>query len=384
MNATTFFKSVILKFPEKNFKKKRERLNIICFHSKKAMMKHTGCFRLRPFRSLLTNFSTSMKKSIYQGLFLSAFALMMVVFACKKEEIKQPFAEFSAQATDLTVKFTNTSTDAVSYSWNFGDNTPASTEASPTHTYAVKGKYTVTLTATGAGGSTPSTKTTQLTLVVSCKAKQGNLLKGGNFETSDAAAWTVLTTTKDETANNVLVPVNYKFGATENGPTACDGGGGCLLVTDKTPGKRTTEGSIFYQRLDLQPGDYQWSCDLKVNTGTNKKNTADMTSAFQFWYEVYVDEDTPKEADGFDKKTLIAGLNFWVADPPGTEIPVINGSFSNHAFPFDQISIRIADKDGKFKITKAGTYSVAFKMGKWQGSYGDKGIAIDNMALVKL
>jgi hypothetical protein len=180
------------------------------------------------------------------------------------------------------------------------------------------------------------------------------------------------------------VPVNYRFGATENGPTACDGGGGCLLVSDKTPNTRSTEGSIFYQRIELQPGDYQWSADLKVNTGTNKKNAADMSSAYQFWYEVYVNEDVPKEGDGYDKTTMLSGLNFWVADPAGTDIPVINGSFTQSAWPFDEIAKRIADKDGKFKITKAGTYTFAFKMGKWKGSYGDKGIAVDNMALVKL
>jgi PKD repeat protein len=49
------------------------------------------------------------------------------------------------------VTFANTSLNATSYNWNFGDGS-TSTSANPSHTYAVAGDYTVTLIATGAGG----------------------------------------------------------------------------------------------------------------------------------------------------------------------------------------------------------------------------------------
>ena len=55
--------------------------------------------------------------------------------------------------TDITVNFTDNSTNAVSWEWDFGDGN-TSTEQNPTHTYAAFGSYTVTLTVTGPGGCT--------------------------------------------------------------------------------------------------------------------------------------------------------------------------------------------------------------------------------------
>lgn len=51
-----------------------------------------------------------------------------------------------------SILFSNNSTDATSYSWNFGDGSN-STEANPTHEYQNGGSYTVTLTATNLYGS---------------------------------------------------------------------------------------------------------------------------------------------------------------------------------------------------------------------------------------
>lgn len=73
----------------------------------------------------------------------------------------KPVAGFSNTINGLTVSFTNTSTLADSYSWDFGDGMKSS-EASPSHTYAAAGIYKVVLTATNANGS--STATTEVTL----------------------------------------------------------------------------------------------------------------------------------------------------------------------------------------------------------------------------
>lgn len=66
-----------------------------------------------------------------------------------------PVAAFSFNITDLSVSFTDQSTDAdndiVSWSWDFGDGN-SSSEQSPQHSYAEAGNYSVTLTTSDSTG----------------------------------------------------------------------------------------------------------------------------------------------------------------------------------------------------------------------------------------
>ncbi len=57
-----------------------------------------------------------------------------------------PEAGFTYEVTDLTVQFTNTSSNATDYLWDFGDG-ETSTEENPSHTYSAPATYSVTLTA---------------------------------------------------------------------------------------------------------------------------------------------------------------------------------------------------------------------------------------------
>ena len=72
--------------------------------------------------------------------------------ALEEPEQPLPTADYTFEAADLTVIFSNSSKNATSYIWDFGDEN-TSTEESPTHTYAVGGTYKVKLTATGEGGA---------------------------------------------------------------------------------------------------------------------------------------------------------------------------------------------------------------------------------------
>jgi PKD repeat protein len=73
-----------------------------------------------------------------------------------------PKASFTAAPTmgraPLTVRFTDTSVNAASLKWNFGDGT-TSTVANPSHIYRTGGFYTAKLTATNGGTSSTASKT---------------------------------------------------------------------------------------------------------------------------------------------------------------------------------------------------------------------------------
>lgn len=67
----------------------------------------------------------------------------------------KPTASFTATLSGSTLTTTNTTTDGVSYLWDFGDG-GTSTAASPTHTYTADGIYNVTVKATNPNGDNTS------------------------------------------------------------------------------------------------------------------------------------------------------------------------------------------------------------------------------------
>ncbi len=91
-----------------------------------------------------------------------SFTLFFLILAFSSQG--QVSASFTASPTSgcapLIVNFTNNSTGATSYSWNFGNLAPLSALTSPGTSYINPGTYTVTLTAMN--GSASSTKTMQI------------------------------------------------------------------------------------------------------------------------------------------------------------------------------------------------------------------------------
>lgn len=124
-----------------------------------------------------------------------AFAILFA--SCNEDEpALLPVANFSYVANELVVTFTNTSQNAVSYAWDFGNGT-SSTEKEGVVTYAADGEYKVKLTATNVDGVTHS-KEEMITVakIDPCIAWNGaqsnNILIGGGFETCDTKYWTVI------------------------------------------------------------------------------------------------------------------------------------------------------------------------------------------------
>lgn len=69
-----------------------------------------------------------------------------------------PDPGFDYQVNGSTVDFSNQSRYAKSHEWNFGDNTPVSTQENPSHTYTKAGRYEVTYYATNDCGTTTQKK----------------------------------------------------------------------------------------------------------------------------------------------------------------------------------------------------------------------------------
>lgn len=98
-------------------------------------------------------------------------------------------AAFSSSVNGLTVSFTDQSTNAVSYAWDFGDGN-SSTQSNPGNTYNRSGTYTVTLEVTNACGT--STTTADVTVlaapvaVISSSAPQGCAPYSVTFDASNS------------------------------------------------------------------------------------------------------------------------------------------------------------------------------------------------------
>lgn len=102
-----------------------------------------------------------------------------------------PVANFTGTPTSgmrpLMVAFTDTSTDSpTSWLWTFGDgDTTNNTQQNPLHSYANAGTYTVSLTATNAGGSGSLTRTNYITV----NLPPAQTIFSDNFETA-FSGWT--------------------------------------------------------------------------------------------------------------------------------------------------------------------------------------------------
>ena len=95
-----------------------------------------------------------MKQIIMLASVLS-LGLMLTSCAVKpKASFTTPTSKYTAPAK---ITFTNTSQKAEKYEWDFGDGTPVSADANPTHRYMHSGNYTVVLKAT-AGSKTVTRK----------------------------------------------------------------------------------------------------------------------------------------------------------------------------------------------------------------------------------
>ena len=134
-----------------------------------------------------------------------------------------PAASFTADTVlgcqPFKVTFTNTSTPAASFNWNFGDNTNTTQQNPPAHIYISPGTYTVTLMAANGSctdAATPITITVRKKPVASFTAVPGinvsTLVSNATYTFSNAStdATTYLWELGDNTTSTAVNPT-YKY-----------------------------------------------------------------------------------------------------------------------------------------------------------------------------
>ncbi|HUM93809.1 MAG TPA: PKD domain-containing protein [Candidatus Competibacter sp.] len=119
-----------------------------------------------------------------------------------------PVASFSASptsgTTSTTFNFANTSTgNATSWAWNFGDGTTSSAKTA-IKTYSKPGTYTVTLKATGPGGSNTATKTSYITVSAAAPI--------ASFSATPTSGAAPLTTVFKNTSTGTITSYSWNFG----------------------------------------------------------------------------------------------------------------------------------------------------------------------------
>ncbi len=91
-------------------------------------------------------------------LVLCTFSCMLLITSCQKEPVALFTMDKEIFKMDEVITFTNQSTSAKEYLWDFGDS-KTSTDENPKHTYTSAGEFTISLVATGGGGTHSLSKT---------------------------------------------------------------------------------------------------------------------------------------------------------------------------------------------------------------------------------
>ncbi|MFH0756186.1 MAG: PKD domain-containing protein [Bacteroidota bacterium] len=151
-----------------------------------------------------------------------------------------PTAGFSFNPSTVsmyeTVTFTNSSTDADSYTWNFGDGT-TSTDENPTHVYETAGSFTVKLTASNADGENEAEQS-----IVVADLNNHYVLDGTTYTIDDEMFW-------------------YQSGM---------GGDPYLRLLTTIPGQDNPDLLKLYPNMGLNelPGTYTWDNSDTPPAGT--------------------------------------------------------------------------------------------------------------------
>jgi PKD repeat protein len=168
---------------------------------------------------------------------------------------RAPIALLQANRTNgpapLTVQFTGSNSndpdpgDSIRFEWNFGDGSPLSEEANPTHTYTSPGNYTAVLKVTDSSGQSTSTSTV---ITVGNTAPTVTLtapIDGGLFSFGDTIQYKVtVTDPEDGPVNCNDVKVSFVLGHDDHGHAEQENTG-CIGFLQTDPQDVSHGGNVF-------------------------------------------------------------------------------------------------------------------------------------------
>ncbi len=192
-----------------------------------------------------------------------------------------PVANFTHSENFLTASFDGSSSSDVdgtiaSYSWNFGDGTPAGSGVTPTHTYGLAGTYSVTLTVTDNRGGTGS-----VTKSVTVVDPPPNVPPNAAFTTSLDGLQATFDGTGSTDSDGTIASYSWNFGdGTPAGsgpsPTHTYAATGTYTVTLTVTDNRGGTGSVSHDvNVSGLPAVVQLAADAFSRTVTNAWGTAD-------------------------------------------------------------------------------------------------------------
>lgn len=202
------------------------------------------------------------------------------------------------QDDPLTLHFQNESQNVTSYQWDFGDGSEISTMATPIHTYAETGTYTVTLTASGAGGSVEFSQEVKVTdakpdisaiyIVGDASESEWNIDSPAAFSQSESDPFVFV-------YEGVLTPGNVKF-STFTGDW-CDGN----WINASAEGIAVNEASTYIITQGCDGPDNQWRVTAETQgrytiTINLQEETIDFEEATAPCSELYLIGDASENA----------------------------------------------------------------------------------------
>ncbi len=319
---------------------------------------------------------------------LILFALTVLGISCDSEDDPAIHgANFEHQvigAEGKRLQFTNTSANAESAIWLFGDGSNPSNEISPIHQFPANGVYNVELISVGVVNSAPAvsritipvTITQPAILVCDLKPAASNYIKNGEFSSNQF--WTV-----NSMSDAGLVDADYSFNSSVN--PACANTGNGFKINNLVPFENN--GNLIWQSLGVLPvGNYRFSGDVNIVTGESQ-DPNNANAGKNYFIEAFLVDEEPEDTKSLGgneaNPNIISGFNAWWGGAQN-DIPSGIGSFPVLAFPHQDPKFLLGNNRGEFSITESKEYFFALQFGTYSGSYGNGGVSLDNFAIVKL